>query len=315
MLGAYCRDCPRRCGAFRVLRRERGGDPAPVGGFCGAPFSPVLARAGLHFWEEPVLSGSRGSGAVFFSGCNLRCRFCQNYDISARAAGEQISVHRLRQIYAELIAQGAHNINLVTPTHYVRAVAASLRHPLPVPVIYNSNGYELPESLALLRGKIAIYLPDLKYADDTLARDLSGAQNYFRTATAAIQAMYDQVGPYQLGADGLLKRGVIIRHLALPGQLENSFRVIDFVAEKFRPKQVLFSLMFQYLPQGPILSDARYGELHRKLVFRELKALRDHLFSSGIEDGFIQSYQSAKAEYIPKFDGTGVLTSAAGQEK
>lgn len=298
---AACCDCPRRCGADRPLLE---GQPGKTG-VCAMPFSPVIARAALHFGEEPCISGYRGSGAVFFSGCSLRCVFCQNYAISAENFGRPVSAERLRQIYGELIAQGAHNINLVNPTHFVRAIAQSLETPLPVPVVYNCGGYESVESLELLKGKVQIYLPDLKYADNRLAASYSGAPDYFERACAAILEMVRQTGPYQLDEDGLLSRGVLIRHLILPGQMRNSKQVIDWVADTFSPGTVLFSLMSQYVPCGRA---ADFPGLNRTLYQKEYDEVEEYLFSRGIEDGFLQELSSAQSEYIPAFDLTGVLT-------
>ncbi|MCQ2378936.1 MAG: radical SAM protein [Victivallaceae bacterium] len=297
-----CRDCPRNCGA---LRPDSSDGLSPLPGFCASPLRPRIARAGLHFWEEPVISGNRGSGTVFFSGCNLRCAFCQNYEISALHHGTEISIERLKEIYRELIARGAHNINLVTPTHYLRAILASLDEKLPVPVVYNSNGYENVESLRLLDGKIQIYLPDLKYADNTLALRYSNAPHYFETATRAIDEMFRQIGPYRLDENGILQRGVVIRHLVLPGHLADSAKIIDYVKNRFRSGDVLFSLMRQYLPCGKILQ-GEFPELNRKLSYREIQRIEKILFSSGIEDGFLQDGSAARSEFIPAFDGTGV---------
>jgi len=291
---SFCLNCARKCGIDR--------DHAT--GFCGMNALPVVARAGLHRWEEPCVSGTNGSGAVFFSGCNLKCVFCQNYGISSENRGKVITVQRLREIYQELIAQGAHNINLVTPTHFSDAVLQSLTPALPVPVVYNTNGYESVENLRRFEGKVQIYLPDVKYSDDALAVRYSRAPDYFRTAKESVLEMFRQTGPYSLNeATGLLERGVIIRHLLLPGQLENTMRVIDWVAETFRPGDVMFSLMRQYIPHGRA---ADYPELNRKVAEEEYQAVEDYLFSTDIEDGFVQEDESASEEFIPAFDGTGV---------
>ncbi len=297
---AACYDCPRRCGVNRPVSCEQEGET----GVCAMPLTPVIARAALHFGEEPCISGFGGSGAVFFSGCSLRCVFCQNYAISAENFGRPVSVERLRQIYGELIAQGAHNINLVNPTHFVRAVAQSLKKPLPVPVVYNCGGYESVESLRLLEGKVQIYLPDLKYADNRLAARYSGAPDYFERACAAILEMVRQTGPYQLDEDGLLRRGVLIRHLILPGETGNSKRVIDWIADTFSPGMVLFSLMSQYVPCGRAVD---FPGLNRTLYQKEYDEVEGYLFSQGIEDGFLQELSSAQSSYIPAFDLTGVL--------
>ena len=300
-MSSPCLLCPRRCGVVRpeTLTGER------LPGVCASPLLPVVARAALHHWEEPVISGSRGSGAVFFSGCNLHCVFCQNHAISTRPAGKQITTERLRQIYLELIAQGAHNINLVTPAHFTEAVLKSLEEPLPVPVVWNSNAYERVETLRRLRGKVQIFLPDLKYADDRLAARYSGAPDYFETAKAAVLEMFAQTGPFRMGGDGVLRSGVVIRHLILPGCTENSKRVIDSAAETFKPGDVLFSLMRQYLPCGKVSSEA-YPELDRRITEEEYREVEDYLFSSPLEDGFVQEADSAQEEFIPVFDGSGV---------
>ena len=262
----------------------------------------VLARAALHFWEEPPISGEKGSGTVFFTGCNLKCIFCQNETISAQKYGKTVSVERLKEIYSELIAQGAHNINLVTPTHYAHAVAESLKTPLPVPVVYNCGGYESISTLKMLEGKISIYIPDLKYADNTLAMRYSAAPEYFETATAAILEMYRQTGDYVINDDGIMQKGVIIRHLVLPGQLDNTKRVIDWVKSTFTDGQVLFSLMSQFTPN----KSCRIDELGRRLNESEYEEIAEYLYDSGIEDGFMQELSSAKEEYIPPFDLSGI---------
>ncbi|MBR2364250.1 MAG: radical SAM protein [Lentisphaeria bacterium] len=294
-----CKDCIRQCGAVReILLKENGRY-----GFCRAPQNPVIARAALHHWEEPCISGKNGSGTVFFSGCNLRCVYCQNYEISNSVKGKEITVNRLKEIYRELIRQGAHNINLVTPGHYTTAILESLEEPLIVPVVYNTNGYDCTGNIRRLKGKIQIYLPDLKYSDDTLAQRLSHAPGYFAAAKAAILEMFHQTGPYELDEDGMMKKGVIIRHLLLPGNVENTLRVIDFVAENFKPGEVFFSLMRQYTPHGNIKD---FPELNRKVTEEEYNEVEEYLFDSGIEDGFLQDEESAAEEYIPPFDNSGV---------
>ena len=294
----FCDLCPRFCHAERPLSGR-----AP--GFCRSPLTAVVARAGLHFWEEPVLSGTRGSGAVFFSGCNLRCVYCQNFAVSRGETGTEVSVERLREIYAELAAQGAHNLDLVTPTHFTEAVLASLDPAPALPVVYNTNGYDLPETLRRYRGKVAVYLPDFKYFDNALGRKYSGVSDYRERAQAAIAEMFDQTGDYELDDDGLMRRGVIVRHLMLPGQLENTLQVIDWMARTFRPGQVMFSLMRQYLPCG-MVSDTRFPELNRRVSEEEYAAAEAALLDSGIEDGFVQEADSADSGFIPDFDGTGV---------
>lgn len=289
-----CSLCPRRCGANRLL---------PPYGACGMGEKPVVARAALHRWEEPCISGTRGSGTVFFSGCALQCCFCQNYAISTEGFGKEVTVKRLRAIYTELVKQGAHNINLVNPTHFTTAIAESLTPAPPVPVVWNSSGYELPSTLRTLKGKVQIYLPDLKYSDDTLALRYSRAPDYFSAATKAILEMHAQVGDYRMDANGVLQSGVVIRHLILPGALDNTFGVIDWLSEHFRPGQVLFSLMAQYTPCGRA---TELPELSRTLTPEEYTRVQNYLAFMPVEDGFVQELSAATQEYIPLFDLHGV---------
>ncbi len=295
-----CYICPHRCG---VERSESIHTPNGSYGSCHCGILPIVARAALHMWEEPCISGTKGSGAIFFSGCNLHCCFCQNYEISCLNKGKEITVQRLQEIYQELIAQGAHNINLVTPTHFAASIIKSLEKPLPVPVVYNTSGFEALDTLRRLKGKVQIYLPDLKYSDDLLAIKYSNAPSYFRIATQAILEMYKQTGPYKLNKEGLMESGVIVRHLILPGHLENSKKVIDWIAEHFKAGQIMFSLMHQYVPCGRA---AEYPEINRTLTPAEYKEMEDYLFASGIEDGFVQEESAASGDFIPVFDGTGV---------
>ena len=288
-----CTLCPRRCGAERTDTR--------AGGLCGMPAAPVVARAMLHQWEEPCLVGDHGAGCVFFSGCNLRCCFCQNGTISREGFGKPISVERLREIFRELIAQGAACLDLVTPTHFTPAILEALGdEEWPVPVVWNCGGYESVETLRLLEGKVQVYLPDLKYALPGPAKRYSGAEDYFDRASAAILEMYRQTGPYVL-EDGRLKRGVVIRHLQLPGELENPRRCIDWVAETFRPGEVLFSLMSQYTPQP-----GAKGPLARHVTGAEYRAAVAYMENCGITDGYTQERTSAREEYTPDFDLRGV---------
>lgn len=287
-----CTLCPRRCGAERTA--EAGG------GFCRMPGGLRVARAMLHHWEEPPISGQNGAGTVFFSGCTLGCIYCQNGDISAGGFGKDISTARLREIFEELIAQGAHNIELVTPTHFLPWILPALTPRLPVPVVYNCGGYERVETLRALEGLVDVYLPDLKYADGALAAELSGAADYFPVACEAIREMFRQVGPYVL-EDGLLTRGVVIRHLVLPGYLDNTRRVLDWIAETFAPGDVLVSLMSQYTPTANMA-----GRLARRVTAAEYRAAVDYMRNCGITDGFVQERTSAEEAYTPAFDGEGV---------
>ena len=290
-----CRLCPRNCAA---LRTETQG-----AGLCRMPEGPVVARAALHMWEEPPISGSRGSGTIFFSGCSLGCVFCQNEKISHRDFGRPITLERLADICHELIAQGAHNLNFVNPTHYAHVIARLLaEHPMPVPTVWNSGGYDRVETLRGLEGKIQIYLPDLKYLDAETAAKYSDAADYPQIARAAIEEMVRQTGPCQYDENGLLVRGTVIRHLILPGQVNGAKAVMDYVAETFPPHTVLFSLMSQYTPWGDL---SRTPELDRRLRRGEMTAAADYMRNLGL-DGFCQERTSAKEEYTPPFDLTGV---------
>lgn len=296
---SFCNVCPRRC---KVDRKQSIHEKGRAG-YCRSGMLPIVSRAALHQWEEPCISGTRGAGTVFFAGCNLSCVYCQNYEISELMHGEEISVERLRQIYFELIAQGAHNIDLVTPTHFTHAIFQSLREPLPVPVVYNCGGYESVHTVAFLRKKIQCWLPDLKYSLREPAARYSDAPDYFEKATAAIEQMYRQTGPYEIGSDGILKKGVLIRHLILPGNLENTKGVLRYVAETFAPGQVLFSLMRQYVPWGRA---AEFPEINRRLTEEEYNEAEACMEELGIVDGYTQEADSSDAVYIPAFNGAGV---------
>ena len=295
----HCTLCPRRCG----------GDRTKAAGRCRMPQAPVVARAALHHWEEPPLSGTRGAGTVFFSGCSLGCVFCQNDSISQQDFGREITVARLREIFQELIAAGAHNIDLVNPTHYAHVVATALEEPLPVPVVWNSGGYDRVETLRALEGKIQIYLPDFKYPDAQGAKDYAGAADYPDIAKAAIGEMVRQTGPYQLDEDGILQKGVILRHLLLPGRLAQAKEVMDWAAAAFPPHTILFSLMSQYTPWGKA---AEFPPLDRRLRKSEIRAAIAYLENLPL-DGFSQGVEAARAEYIPAFDLTGVVRAAQSQ--
>lgn len=289
-----CRLCPRRCGAER--------DRSP--GFCGVPAAPLVCRAAPHFGEEPCISGSRGSGAVFFAGCALGCVYCQNREISRGSAGVKLDVPALRDLFRRLADSGVHNLNLVTASHFSDTVAealAGLR--LEIPVVWNSSGYETVEQLRQLEGLVQVWLPDFKYADPMLAARYSAAPDYPQVALAAIKEMYRQAGPADLDGDGLLRRGVLIRHLILPGAAENTLRVIDAVEDHFPAQNILFSLMAQYTPMPGL---DRWPELTRPVSREEYERCRSYLDFSEIEKGYVQELESAGTEQIPAFDGTGV---------
>ena len=280
-----CTLCPRQCGVDRA---------AGVRGYCGAPGQALVAKAMLHKWEEPVLAGSGGSGAVFFGGCTLGCVYCQNRAISGAPVGKAMDSRELRQLMEDLIAQGAENIDLVTPTHYLPTILPALSPKLPVPVVYNCGGYERVETVQALAGKVDIYLPDLKYADAGLGKALSGAEDYFKVATAAIREMVAQVGPPQWDGEKL-KRGVIVRHLILPGFVENSLKVLDWLGENFAPGEILVSLMRQYTPM-PGLS----APLDRTVTEDEYQAVLSWMMLNDLE-GFTQEAEAADVGFIPDF--------------
>lgn len=290
---AHCTLCPRRCGVDRTRGQL---------GFCKMPGQVHAARAGVHYWEEPVISGSFGSGAVFFSGCTLKCAFCQNYDISQENFGKPLTSTELRAAFERLIDEGVQNVNLVTPTHFLPDILPALEPKLPVPVVYNCGGYESVETLRQLEGKIDVYLPDFKYSDNALAKKLSSAPDYFETASAAILEMYRQVGKPVL-EDDEMKRGVLVRHLVLPGCVDNSLGVLDWVAEHFRSGDILFSLMSQYVPMGRAVEMPPFD---RRITELEYDSVLSYMMLLGIEDGYTQDFSSAERGYTPSFDLTGL---------
>lgn len=289
-----CSLCPRRCHAERTDEKTGG---------CAAPAAARVARAALHFGEEPCISGTRGSGTVFFSGCPLHCRFCQNHVISQEGFGRTVSPARLADIFRELEAQGAHNLNLVSPTPYVPVIRQALRLYTPtVPVVYNTGGYERVETLRALEGMVDVYLPDLKYLDDSLAASLSGVPDYAAAATAAVLEMARQTGPMRLDADGLATRGTMVRHLVLPGQTRATMQVLDWLADNL-PPGVWVSLLFQYTPMRDIEG---FPALSRTLTRREREKVWAHLLARGLTDGYVQEPGSVGTAFIPAFDLTGV---------
>ena len=280
-----CRLCPRECGVNRAAGET---------GFCGCPATALVAKTMRHMWEEPVLAGSGGSGALFFGGCTLGCKYCQNAAISGGPVGKPTDSAGLRQIFEDLIAQGAENIDLVTPTHFLPTILPALEPKLPVPVVCNCGGYERVETLRELEGKIDIYLPDFKYADGALAADLSGAPDYFPRAQDAIREMVRQTGAPQWQGDKLL-RGTVIRHLILPGHVDNSLRVLDWIGETFAPGQVLVSLMRQYTPMGNLPAP-----FDRRVTEEEYQAVLSWMYLNDLE-GFTQEAESADKGFIPDF--------------
>ena len=280
-----CQLCPRKCGADRS---------AGQAGFCRCPDTALVAKVMLHKWEEPALAGNGGSGAVFFGGCTLKCRYCQNAAISGGPVGTPTDSAQLRRIFEDLIGDGAENIDLVTPTHFVPTIVPALEPKLPVPVVYNCGGYENPDTLRQLEGKVDIYLPDLKYAQARLAKALSAAPDYFPRAKAAIREMVRQTGPVQWQGDKVV-RGTIIRHLILPGHVENSLNVLDWIGSTFAPGEVLVSLMRQYTPTGNLPAP-----LDRRVTDEEYDAVLSWMYLNELE-GFAQEAEAADSVFIPDF--------------
>ncbi|MDO4982147.1 MAG: radical SAM protein [Eubacteriales bacterium] len=292
-----CNDCPRQCGA---LRNDIKGS-----GFCGCAVLPTVVRAAPHFGEEPCISGVNGSGAVFFTGCNLRCVFCQNREISrGKSGGKALTVSELRDTMLRLRDTGVHNINLVTPTHFVRVIRDALDGlELGIPVVWNSSGYESVESLRMLEGLVQVYMPDYKYAQSDLAAKYSYASDYPTVALEAVKEMFRQTGAYKLDGDGIMTSGVLIRHLILPECEENSMEVIDRISDTFPENSVLFSLMSQYTPMPGL---ERFPELQKRIDPAVSRNLYRYMVNCGLTDGYWQDVCSATDEMIPQFDGTGV---------
>ena len=301
-----CQLCPRKCGADRT----QNGFGRPRHGFCGAPAAPRLARAALHYWEEPCISGfdapAHGSGTVFFSHCNLGCSFCQNYQISAEGFGKDCTPEQLAQIFLSLQAKGAYNLNLVTGTPYLPFILQALeqlRGQLHIPVVYNTGGYERPEALELLAPYVDIWLTDLKFHDPALSAAVCGAPDYFAVASAAAQQMVRLTGRPVFDEKGLLQRGVIVRHLALPGHRSDSKAILDWLAAGLPEKAWLLSLMSQYTP---FYKAKQTPPLNRRISSFEYNDVLQYALSLGLDAGFMQERSSAKEEYTPAFDLTGL---------
>ena len=292
-----CTLCPRQCKVNRLEGRP---------GYCGMDSTVRVARAALHMWEEPCISGKKGSGAVFFSGCGLRCCFCQNRDIAIGDCGNEITVERLSEIFLELQEKGAANLNLVTGAHYVPQIVQALEMAkgkgFRLPVVYNSSGYEQVWTLRMLEGYVDVYLPDMKYADGKLAADFSHAEDYPLVAKAAIAEMVRQTGSCEFGEDGYIQKGTIIRHLILPGHTRNSIAVLDYLHRTYGNK-VFISVMNQYTP---VWQQEKYPELNRKVTRREYEKVLDAAVELGIENGYFQEGETAKESFIPAFDYEGV---------
>lgn len=292
-----CSLCPRLCGA----NRNNG-----TLGLCGFDNKLFVAKSMLHMWEEPPISGSRGSGAIFFSGCNLKCIYCQNYKISSENYGKEITTEDLAKIMLDLEKKGAHNINLVTPTHYILHIRDAIRiakkRGLNIPIVYNSSGYESVNSLKLLDGLIDIYLPDLKYFDDINAMKYSKAFNYFNTAVDALDEMYKQVGKVKIDKDGVMRRGMIVRHLILPGQIDDSKNILRYLHCTFGDN-IYISIMNQYTPVKQVKT---IDLLNRKVTKKEYDDILNFAINLGINNCFIQDASSSSKDFIPDFDLEGV---------
>lgn len=291
-----CNLCPRLCGVDRTVKL----------GYCGCSDKIKVARAALHFWEEPCISGANGSGTVFFSGCTLRCCYCQNYEISSGCFGKEISVSRLAEIFLELQGKGAHNINLVTATQYIPQILSALdkvRGFLKIPVVYNCGGYERIETIKALKGYVDIFLPDLKYSSSELSQKYSGAADYFEVASKAITQMIVQTGGLEFDRDGIMQRGVIIRHLVIPGARKDSIKILNWINENLPKGKYLLSLMSQFTP---VKQASKFKELGRRITSLEYNSVVDEALRLGLTNGFMQEKSSAKEEYTPPFNLEGV---------
>jgi len=291
-----CKICPRQCGINRYEKK----------GLCGAGAEIRAAKAFLHQWEEPCISGTRGSGTIFLSGCNMKCVFCQNHNISQEHNGKEITIERLSEIMLELQAQAAANINFVTPTpyahHIAEAVSAAKKQGLAIPIVYNTNGYETVETVEMLKGIVDIYLPDLKYYSDSYSLKYSGVRDYFRQASAAVAAMHAQVGYPEFDEAGMANKGVIIRHLILPGLWEDSKKIFEWIRGNIG-KYAYVSIMSQYTP---MYKSGVYGEISRRITPEEYDKVLDSFFEAGLENGFMQERESASSDYTPDFDLLGL---------
>ncbi len=292
-----CTLCPRNCKVDRNNNEL---------GFCNMGSDLIVARASLHFWEEPIISGVNGSGTVFFSGCNLKCVFCQNFNISTNNFGKKITIERLSEIFLELQEQGAHNINLVTSTHFVPQIIEALKiakeKGLTIPIVYNSSGYENVDTIKLLNGYIDIYLPDFKYFDNKYALKYSKCPNYFEYASSSLDEMIKQVGSPKFNKDGMLVKGVNVRHMMLPGLLEDSKKIIHYLVDKYND-DIFISIMNQYTPTNNL---DKYNEINKTVSNSDYEELINYAIDIGIKNGFMQEGETQKTSFIPEFDTTGV---------
>lgn len=313
-----CSLCPRNCqadrtagnaeeyGAGRTTENTEVCQTDRAAGYCGMSENIYVARAALHMWEEPCISGEEGSGTVFFSGCTLRCVFCQNFQIAAGKAGKKITPERLVEIFLELQEKCANNINLVTPTHYILQIAEAIKKArdrgLTIPVVYNTSGYEKAESLKLLDGLVDVYLPDFKYVSPVISAKYSKAPDYFEVADKALREMYRQVGEPQFNEKGIMTKGIIVRHLLLPGYVEDSKNVIEYLYKTYK-NSIYISIMNQYTP---LLQVKNYPEIDRKVTKKEYDEVVDYAIEIGVSNGFIQEEGTSSESFIPEFDYEGV---------
>ena len=303
--GYLCNDCPRKCNVYRSYNEK----PGDGNGFCRMGSVPVVAHTMLHQWEEPCISGKNGSGAVFFSGCSLKCVFCQNESISNQNCGEIFPENRLLKVFEKLIEKGAHNINLVTPTHFIRGIRNVLYRAKKsgltdkIPIIYNTSGYENVDSLKMLDGLVDVYLPDLKFADDTDAHRFANADDYVEVSRTAVLEMFRQVGLAVYDENGLIERGLIIRHLILPKRTEKAISIINWISNNL-PNEISVSVMSQYVPYG---AAAEMDELNRRISKREAERVLNHLYKSNMTNGFVQQLESADKRFIPDFSSPGII--------
>ena len=292
-----CTLCPRNCKVNRINNEL---------GFCNMGSDLIVARASLHFWEEPIISGINGSGTVSFSGCNLKCVFCQNFNISTNNFGKKITIERLSEIFLELQEQGAYNINLVTPTHFVPQIIEALKiakeKGLSIPIVYNSSGYETVNTIKLLNGYIDIYLPDFKYFNNKYAIKYSKCPNYFQYASSSLDEMVKQVGSPKFDSNGMLVKGVIVRHMMLPGLLEDSKKIIHYLVDKYN-NDIFISIMNQYTPTNNL---DKYNEINKTVSTSDYEKLINYAIDIGIKNGFMQEGETQKTSFIPEFDTTGV---------
>lgn len=291
-----CEICPRKCG----VNRHEG-----FKGYCKCDDKIKIALVSTHYYEEPCISGTEGSGTIFFSNCNLSCVYCQNHEISQDGKGREVSIERLAEIMLEQQSRGVNNINLVTPQMYmyqiIEAIKISRQNGLTIPIVYNTSSYENVENLRDLEGYVDVYLPDLKYFYDDIAIKYSNAPNYFEIATKAIMEMYRQVGRSKLDNRGMMKSGMIIRHLILPGHIQNSIEILKWIRETL-PKDTYISIMAQYFPTYLAKTNSKYNEINRKISKEEYKMIEDYVYELGIENGFMQDLGEHEEEFVPKFD-------------